>query len=108
MSICGLRSAEWRAITPTSFRGLGTSPEQSKEAARLENGNTLISNWCPVGVVDAKGAKATSKWPSTVQLLEVTPDKKIVWALRPSFETSTVSVSDTNASIREQFETLPN
>jgi hypothetical protein len=52
------------------------------EASRLENGNTLISNWCPVGVVDAKGAKATAKWPSTVQLLEVTPDKKIVWALR--------------------------
>jgi hypothetical protein len=52
------------------------------EASRLENGNTLISNWCPVGVVDAKGAKAVSKWPSTVQLLEVTPDKKIIWALR--------------------------
>jgi hypothetical protein len=52
------------------------------EASRLENGNTLISNWCPVGVVDAQGAKAIAKWPSTVQLLEVTPDKKIVWALR--------------------------
>ncbi len=52
------------------------------EAIRLENGNTLISNWCPAGVVDAKGAKAAAKWPSTVQLLEVTPDKKIVWALR--------------------------
>jgi hypothetical protein len=53
-----------------------------QEANRLENGNTLISNWCPVGVVDEKGAKAPSKWPSTVQVLEVTPDKKIVWALR--------------------------
>ena len=52
------------------------------EAERLANGNTLISNWCPAGAVDAKGAKATAKWPSTVQLLEVTPDKKIVWALR--------------------------
>lgn len=52
------------------------------EAARLENGNTLISNWCPAGVVDAQGAKAPSKWPSTVQLLEVTPNKTIVWALR--------------------------
>jgi PQQ-like domain len=52
------------------------------EANRLENGNTLISNWCPVGVVDAKGAKAISKWASTVQLLEVTPDKRVVWALR--------------------------
>jgi hypothetical protein len=53
-----------------------------QEANRLENGDTLISNWCPVGVVDGKGAKAPSKWPGTVQVLEVTPDKKIVWALR--------------------------
>ena len=53
-----------------------------QEASRLANGNTLISNWCPVGVVDATGAKAPAKWPSTVQVLEVTPDKKIVWALR--------------------------
>jgi PQQ-like domain len=53
-----------------------------QEASRLENGNTVISNWCPVGVVDAKGAKAMAKWPSTVQVLEVTPGKKIVWALR--------------------------
>ena len=52
------------------------------EASRLENGNTLISNWCPVGVVDANGAKAISKWSSTVQLLEVTPGRKVVWALR--------------------------
>jgi hypothetical protein len=53
-----------------------------QEAHRLENGNTLISNWCPVGVVDARGGEAPSKWPSTVQVLEVTPAKKIVWALR--------------------------
>ena len=53
-----------------------------QEANRLENGNTVISNWCPVGVVDAKGAKAPAKWPSTVQVIEVTPEKKIVWALR--------------------------
>ena len=53
-----------------------------QEANRLENGNTVISNWCPVGVVDAKGAKASAKWPSTIQVLEVTPEKKIVWALR--------------------------
>lgn len=53
-----------------------------QEANRLANGNTVMSNWCPVGVVDEKGAKATSKWASTVQALEVTPAKKIVWALR--------------------------
>ncbi len=53
-----------------------------QEARRLDNGNTVISNWCPVGVVDAAGKAAPAKWPSTVQVLEVTPDKKIVWALR--------------------------
>jgi hypothetical protein len=53
-----------------------------QEANRLDNGNTVISNWCPVGVVDANGKASTAKWPSTVQVLEVTPDKKIVWALR--------------------------
>ena len=53
-----------------------------QEANRLANGNTVISNWCPNGIVDAKGAKAPSKWPTYVQVLEVTPDKKVVWALR--------------------------
>jgi hypothetical protein len=46
-----------------------------QEACRLENGNTLICNWCPHNF-DAK------LWPRTVQLLEVTPDKKVVWALK--------------------------
>ena len=45
-----------------------------QEVCRLENGNTLICNWCP-HKLDPK------LWPGTVQLLEVTPDKKIVWAL---------------------------
>jgi hypothetical protein len=53
-----------------------------QEANRLSNGNTVMSNWCPVGVVDASGAKAPSKWPTTVQVIEVTPEKKVVWALR--------------------------
>jgi len=45
-------------------------------ANRLANGNTVICNWC------ANGAKNLADWPTTVQVLEVTPDKKIVWALR--------------------------
>jgi len=53
-----------------------------QEANRLANGNTVISNWVPNGIVDAQGAKAPAKWPSSVQVLEVTPAKKIVWALR--------------------------
>lgn len=45
-------------------------------ASRLANGNTVICNWC------ANGAKKQSEWPTTVQVLEVTPEKKVVWALR--------------------------
>ena len=41
---------------------------------RLSNGNTLINNW--------PGSLPPEQWPSTVQLIEVTPDKKVVWALQ--------------------------
>lgn len=47
-----------------------------QEAVRLENGNTLISNWCPNGI------KSPKDWPSSVQWIEITRDKKVVWALR--------------------------
>ena len=45
-------------------------------ALRLSNGNTIINNWFNLwnGPVDAENA--------TVQAIEVTPDKKIIWALR--------------------------
>jgi hypothetical protein len=46
-------------------------------ADRLANGDTVITNWC-------SGALAghEDEWPQTVQVFEVTPDKKVVWALR--------------------------
>ncbi len=47
-----------------------------QEANRLANGNTVISNWCPNGIKDPKD------WSGSVQVLEVTPDKRVVWALR--------------------------
>lgn len=43
-------------------------------ATRLANGNTLITCW-------VAGDSDTSHWPGTVQVLEVTPAKKIVWAM---------------------------
>jgi len=43
-------------------------------ADRLANGNTVIANWIA-------GDNDTSHWPGTIQVLEVTPDKQIVWAL---------------------------
>jgi hypothetical protein len=46
-----------------------------QEASRLANGNTVICNWCPADLKDP------ALWPGTVQVFEVTPDKKIVWAL---------------------------
>jgi hypothetical protein len=47
-----------------------------QEVSRLANGNAVVCNWCPGRVKDKK------VWPSTVQVLEVTPEKKVVWALR--------------------------
>jgi hypothetical protein len=47
-----------------------------QEANRLANGNTVVSNWCPSAVKDPKD------WRKTVQVLELTPEKKLVWAMR--------------------------
>jgi len=46
-----------------------------QEASRLANGNTVICNWCPYNLQDPK------TWPGSVQVLEVTPEKKVVWAM---------------------------
>jgi hypothetical protein len=43
-------------------------------ANRLANGNTVICNWCA-------GNNKTEEWADTVQVFEVTPGKKVVWAL---------------------------
>ncbi len=44
-------------------------------AERLANGNTILCNWIAGGTKPAL-------WPGTVQVLEVTPDKRVVWAMR--------------------------
>lgn len=46
----------------------------NQTATRLANGNTVITNWCA-------GNKNTDEWAGTVQIFEVTHDKKVVWAL---------------------------
>jgi hypothetical protein len=43
-------------------------------ANRLPNGNTVITNWIA-------GEKDTSQWHGTVQVLELTSDKRAVWLL---------------------------
>lgn len=49
---------------------------QFQGVKRLKNGHTIICNWC------AGDVKDTANWPETVQVLEVTPAKKVVWALK--------------------------
>jgi len=44
-----------------------------QEVDRLSNGNTIICNW--------GGSIRREDWDKVVQLIEVTPDKKVVWAL---------------------------
>jgi len=44
-----------------------------QEVSRLKNGNTIISNW--------GGSIQKSDWEKVVQYIEVSPDKKVVWAL---------------------------
>jgi hypothetical protein len=46
----------------------------TQTAERLPNGNTVICNWIA-------GNNNTKEWAGTVQVFEVTPQKKIVWAL---------------------------
>lgn len=59
-------------IGPNDLPGIPLHTVQ--ECDRLANGNTLIDNW--------SGSLPTAEWPNTVQLIEVTPAKKVVWALR--------------------------
>jgi hypothetical protein len=44
-----------------------------QQVRRLTNGNTIICNW--------GGSLKKEDWNKVVQLIEVTPDKKVVWAL---------------------------
>jgi Mal s 1 allergenic protein-like len=46
-----------------------------QEVDRLANGNTVFANW-------VAGNTKPENWPSTIQIIEVTPAKKVVWALR--------------------------
>lgn len=46
----------------------------TQTANRLANGNTVICSWIA-------GNNNTAEWAGTVQVFEVTPDKRVVWAL---------------------------
>jgi hypothetical protein len=46
-----------------------------QECDRLDNGDTIICNWIA-------GDNNSSHWASTAQVIEVNPQKQVVWALR--------------------------
>lgn len=58
-------------ITKNELPGIKLAVVQ--EATRLRNGNTLINNW--ISTTPADG------WAAYPQLIEVTPDKEVVWRL---------------------------
>lgn len=68
-----------------------------QEVSRLSNGNTLINNW--------PGGLPREQWKDAVQLIEITADKKVVWALR-DWETlgpaSSTQLLDEKGSRRSQ------
>jgi len=45
-----------------------------QQVERCANGNTVICNWF--------GGVKREDWPTVVQVIEVTPEKKVVWALK--------------------------
>ena len=60
-------------LTPDDLPGIKCFIFQ--EVSRLANGNTVICNWCPADLKDPK------TWTGTVQVIEVTRAKKVVWTL---------------------------
>jgi hypothetical protein len=62
---------EWKAADAPEYKFSFT-----QTAIRLSNGNMLINNWFD------PGSKPIDPVNGPVQAVEVTPDKKVVWALR--------------------------
>jgi len=60
------------------LKGTGIRLFGVHQCERLQNGDTVLCNW----VSGTRGLNKTNDWPKTVQAIEVTPDKKVVWALR--------------------------
>jgi hypothetical protein len=68
------RTVAWEFDKDNAAR-LGYDLRNVQEVTRLDNGNTVVTNWV-AGSVKPEG------WSKTVQVLEITPDKQAVWALR--------------------------
>jgi hypothetical protein len=59
-------------VSPKDLPGLKVNVFQ--EAGRLENGNTVVCNWV--------GNRPVNERIGSVQVIEVTPDKRVVWAMK--------------------------
>ncbi|ESQ87378.1 hypothetical protein ABAC460_20355 [Asticcacaulis sp. AC460] len=62
-------------FTREDAAALGYDLRNVQEVTRLDNGNTIVTNW-------VAGAIKPVDWPQTVQVFEVTARKQVVWALR--------------------------
>ncbi|WP_263418228.1 beta-propeller domain-containing protein [Terriglobus albidus] len=76
----GVREVTRRGDTVWSFTP-AEAPEYHftslQQAWRLPNGNTVINNW-----VNEWSKNYATAGPHTIQAIEVTPEKEVVWALR--------------------------
>ncbi len=80
--IAGDRSRYAREVNPKGETVWEFTPADAPDynlgniqtAQRLANGNTVLCCWIA-------GNNKTAEWPGTVQVLEVTTEKKIIWAL---------------------------
>ncbi|WP_457428094.1 beta-propeller domain-containing protein [Roseateles sp. P5_E7] len=70
----GMGRVVW-SFTRADAAQAGYDLRNVQEVSRLANGNTVLANW-------VAGSLKPAQWPGTVQVLEITPDKKIAWALR--------------------------
>ncbi|HUR19678.1 MAG TPA: hypothetical protein VMZ90_02640 [Vicinamibacterales bacterium] len=72
-------------FTPENMKAQGYVPGKWCVATRLKNGNTLLTN-------NARWSSTANEANGPVQAIEITPDKKIAWALRswkdPAFNPS--------------------
>ncbi len=75
----GVREVSRRGDSVWSFNpsDVGYSFASLQQAWRLPNGNTVINNW-----VNEWQKASPLNGPGTVQAIEVTPAKQVVWALR--------------------------
>ena len=75
-------SGDPNSFQESEFQGVTFQADYSRVGPNV-HGNTLINNW--------PGSLPIEQWPGTVQLIEVTPDKKVVWTFADHRTMRTIS-----------------